>query len=300
MLLRFRRGQFLPLLCLLWLGLWAPSVFAEECETVIEVFLEADAEQTVPKLKDVIVDGVLQDTPITYQAFFNKSQTDYYDKVDFKKLEKLFRKVAEKGLKGAGEKEREKLIDLRFIAQTLRGSYHLYSRGHTSPELFRKFVRDFGYMNDALYEGKDKRARKMARKVLEYMQQGGHDTKKLGFTPAEPGAIARYAATSFDWIEAQLGKPIDIHAYHDVRKKIRDFKVFAAYLKKKFPGSAYVELGKRAARISKTMGENKNYIFQVLKLGDEDRVQIDASLTAEIRAFVKDFRRLYGITPVPE
>ena len=234
--------------------------------------------------------GKLPDRAEDFEELFRLAEDKYYKKIDFKEMKMLFKKVSEGGLKAISPNELDILRKNRIYAQKVRGSYTLFSEGHSRPKQFQKFVRDFGYLNDALIEGRGKDAKKIAVTVLKHMKNGYHLTRPLGFTPAQSGSIVRYSLKTFEWVEGSLGVPIDLHHYHDVRKKIRDFKFLYAMLNKHYPNPEYIRLGEKAGKISDEMGAVKDILFTDNTLQKSDKVVIDPKFEQVIREFIAEFK----------
>lgn len=277
---------FILLLASLLMSFSSTSAFAKpKCHPI---------EKTLAKLKTVpdhySISGKLPNKAEDFEELFRLAEDSYYKKIDFKDMKKLFKKVAEGGLKAITPDELKTLRKYRIYAQKVRGSYTLFSEGNARPKVYQKFVRDFGYLNDALIEGRSKDAKKVAVKVLDHMSNDYHLTRPLGFTPAQSGSIVQYSLKTFEWVEGSLGVPIDLHHYHDVRKKIRDFKFLYGMLNKHYPNPDYVRLGEKAGNISDEMGAMKDILFTDNTLKKSDKVVIDPKFEKAIREFIAEFK----------
>lgn len=235
--------------------------------------------------------GKLPQTEDEYRAVFDFSQKKYLRKVDFKKMEETLEEIMKNGPKKVGESSLERLKSDRILAQRVRGNYILFSAENASPRGFHKFVRDLGYLNDAIIEGKSKVAREMAEKVLKHMREGKHLPENSPFIPAKAGSIHQFAEKKFAEIEGLLVKPIDIHAYHDIKKDIRNFKFLFAVLNKHSPHPTYEDLGRQAAHITDVLGDRKDFLFRDASVDKDALVTIEPNMQAAIRKFFSDFRK---------
>lgn len=246
--------------------------------------------QTLRESSHLGTSGKLPHTEAEYRAIFDFSQAKYIRKVDFKKMEETLEEIIKNGPKNVGDKKLDRLKSDRILAQRVRGNYILFSADNVSPRGYHQFVRDLGYLNDAVIEGKGKVAREMAAKVLRHMKNGKHLPGNAPFVPAGAGSITRFAERKFTEIEALLVRPIDIHAYHDIKKDIRNFKFLFGVLNKHTPHPAYEDLGRQASHITDVLGDRKDIMFRDASIDKNALVTIEPDMQAAIRKFFRDFR----------
>ena len=250
-------------------------------------------QEQLQKLREsslVVSSGKLPQTEEEYRVIFNFSQSKYLRKVDFKKMEETLEEIIRNGPKNMSEKKLERLQSDRILAQRVRGNYILFSAENASPRAYHQFVRDLGYLNDAIIEGKSKVAREMAGKVLKHMRSGKHLPENSPFIPAKARSITQFAEKKFTEIEALLVKPMDIHAYHDIKKDIRNFKFLFGTLNKHSPHPTYEDLGRQASHITDVLGERKDILFRDSSIDKDALVTIEPDMQTAIRKFFSDFR----------
>lgn len=240
----------------------------------------------------VLTPGKIASTPAEYEQLFRYAENKYTKKIDFKEMEKVVKTIAESGTKKVDKATLTRLREDRILAQRVRASYTLFSLNHAPPRNFHRFVRDYGYLNDALIVGDSKTAKKMALKVLEHLKENNHVTSKFGYQAAEAGSIQTYAAKTFQDLEAILDKPMTMHQYHDVRKKVRDFKMMYSLLGKHEPHPDFKRLGKMSGDISDEMGAIKEDMFRAPGADHDSYVTLAPKHREQIREFIREFNRL--------
>lgn len=270
---------------------YSSPVSAKKCPklaTLIE-----DLSQSQSDLLRFAEQGKLPDSQEHLVTFFKFSDKKYNKKFankdDINSFQKDLKKIIETG--GISTKKMSEFKANRVLALRVRSNYVMFSEAHKPPKGFQKFVRDFGNLNDALAEKDPAAAKAMATELLKHIDSGFHKTKTFGFTPAPSGSIVKFSTETLTEIEAGLTAQMDIHRYHDIRKKIRNFKALYDVFDKVTPSPVYKKMAKAASKISDDMGQVKEVLF-LDKEHLNAKVQIDKTSQADIKDFINEFRKL--------
>lgn len=199
----------------------------------------------------------LPQTPTEYQQFYRSAERNMRERVDFKNLTKIVRNIARGKLTQISPELAKELKLERAEGLKVRASYRLFTRDHKPPKKFGTFVTNFGLLNDSIESG-DNLLRERAKVLLRQLEDKDWDTSRYDLKPARGGELPTYLNGVMTKLSASLSQPMHIEEFHDIRKRVREFRVLFQALASHGDSPALRDIGEEAGRLSDDMGDFKD------------------------------------------
>lgn len=155
-------------------------------------------------------------------------------------------------------KEYKQLKEARKLGQVIRSSYYLFSAEHVPPVEFDELMRDFGKMIDRA-KNNNPVAVKFGKKVYRRMSERAWDLDRYPTPDCDVASFHREIDAMTREIQRLMNAPsINIDEYHDLRKKVRDFKILFDLMAQENPSKENRRVSEYFDFLNTELGDTKD------------------------------------------